>query len=88
MTAMKKTDNSKSLTRIVRTLLAEASSGEPEVDPSHRIARAHAFVDCALIFKVAPLSVFDSLKKEILDTAADQRTIDSQKARSFKRAAK
>lgn len=85
MSAAQIVDNKKALTKTVRTLLAEASSGDTEVDPVHRIARAHAFVDCALIFKVVPLAIYDVLKKEILDTVADHRNMSLQSARSFKR---
>lgn len=88
MTVCQKTTDKKTLVKTVRTLLAEASSGHPEVDPAHRIARAHAFVDCALIFKVITLPTFDDMKKEIQDHAADHRTIAAQEARTYKRVSK
>ena len=88
MTACQKPLNKKALVKTVRTLLAEASSGQADVDPEQRITRAHAFVDCALIFKVITLPTFDEMKKEIQDHAADHRTIAAQEARTFKRAAK
>ena len=88
MTSIAQAENKKTLTKTVRALLVEASSGDEAVDPSQRITRAHAFVDCALVYKLISLSAYDDLKKEILDTASDQRTIAAQESRTFKRASK
>lgn len=88
MSTINKAENKKQLEKTVRSLIADAASGDDTICPVQRISRAHAFVDCALIFKCVSLDVYDMLKKEILDSVSDQRAINDAKARTFKRSGK